>query len=76
MKNMKNKLQCAIHDVIHSFIYGRTLSQRKNDLIVKHGKEAVNKAEVATSRYVGAVTAKILFSKQFEASCYAAKNSV
>jgi hypothetical protein len=63
-----------IRDNIHKIIYGKTYTQRRNDLVVMFGETAVNKAEIATSRYVGTITAKILFSKHFEASCHAGKN--
>lgn len=74
--NLKKEWQCAIHDIIHSFVYGMNMAQRRRELCVMFGEDAVNKAEVATSRYVGALTAKRLFSKHFEASCYVGKNCV
>ena len=74
--NLKHEKQCVIHDVIHSFIYGMTLAQKRRELCVMFGEDAVNIAELSTSRYVGALTAKRLFSKHFEATCYAAKNCV
>lgn len=57
----------------NTMIYGKTYTQRRNELVVMFGENAVNSAEAATSKYVGPVTTKILFSKHFEACCYAAK---
>ena len=70
-----NKIKSYIKNLIDIIIFGKTHQQMRSELIVIFGEVSVNKAEVATSKYVGAVTTRILRSPQFKATCYAYKQS-
>lgn len=49
----------------------RKIDKRRRELVVQFCEEAVNIAEISTSKYAGPVD-KYIFSREFEAICHAA----
>lgn len=58
---------------MNKILYKRSYSQRRNDLVVEFGEDAVNIAEIATSRFASPLSLRVISSSQFKSTCYAAK---